>query len=159
MSKTAKLNNYINQLEAFISQHETINPSVSKATIGWQIDHSLKVLNNVCIAVKSSDPKTYKKNMKFLGKLLLFLGKFPRGKARAPKHVLPPETITKQDLISQVVDAKNNIETIASLPQNAYFKHPMFGHINTKRVTRFLEVHTKHHLKIIDDILNIRHES
>lgn len=153
MSQTAKLNTYIKRLESYIPQYEFSNPKVSKATMAWQIDHSLKVINNVCSALQSSDPETFENNMSFLGKFLLLFGKFPRGKAKAPKHVLPPENITKDDLISQVKTAKQNIETINILPKNAYFKHPMFGHINTKRVVRFLEVHTNHHLKIVDDML------
>ena len=153
MSSTVKLANYIKVLESHIPKYEVTNSKVSKATIGWQIDYSLKVINNVCLATQNSDPETFKNNMSFLGKLLLFLGKFPRGKAKAPKHVRPPEIIIKEDLVSQVTDAKQNIETISKLPKNAYFAYPMFGHVNTTRVVRFLEVHTKHHLKIIEDML------
>lgn len=84
---------------------------------------------------------------------MLKLGFFPRGKAKAPKHVKPPEVILKEDLILQVNLAKTNIRTIVSLDKNAYFKHPLFGNINTKRVNRFLLIHTNHHLKIINDVL------
>lgn len=154
MTPQNKLSDYIKTLESYIPQHEFTNPKVSESTVGWQIDHSLKVINNVCLAMQSSDPNTYKKNITLVGRFLLTLGKFPRGKAKAPKHVRPPEVIEKADLINQVANAKKNIETINSLPQNAYFKHPMFGHINKKRVTRFLEIHTKHHLKIISDMTN-----
>ena len=34
------------------------------------------------------------------------LGKFPRGKAKAPKHVKPPEVIEKEALVKQIKDAK-----------------------------------------------------
>ena len=151
MSK--KIFNYINELESHVPNFEISNLDISKSTVGWQIDHSLKVINNVCIAMHSSDPNTFKNNMSFLGKFLLTIGKFPRGKANAPKHVRPPEIIKKDELINQVEDAKVNLATIETLPRNAYFKHPMFGHINKKRVLRFLEIHTNHHLKIIRDIL------
>ena len=97
--------------------------------------------------------REYTNNFKFLGKIFLTLGYFPRGKGKAPKHVKPPEVILKEDLISQVEAAKSNIKILGSLDTNSFFKHPLFGNINTKRVYRFLEVHTKHHLKIIDDIL------
>ncbi|MFD1062902.1 DUF1569 domain-containing protein [Winogradskyella litorisediminis] len=152
MASNNKLATYINRLESYIPQHKFTNTKISKATIGWQIDHSLKVINNVCLAMQSSDPNTFEKNMTFIGKFLLTLGRFPRGKAKAPKHVRPPEIIEKEALIKQIADAKKNIESINTLPANAYFKHPMFGHINKKRVTRFLEIHTKHHLNIIKDM-------
>ena len=152
-----KIKQYINTLETHIANHETNNPKVSKATIGWQIDHSLKVINNVSKALQSSDPSEYKKNFSFLGKVFFILGTFPRGKARAPKHVKPPEVILKKDLISQVEEAKANVKTIKDLNANAFFKHPLFGNVNKKRVNRFLEIHTNHHLKVINDILNVRH--
>ena len=148
-----KINLLLNSLEAHIKNHSVSNPKISKVDIAWQIDHSLKVINNVIIALQKSDPNSYKNNFSFLGKLFFKLGFFPRGKAKAPKHVKPPEVILKEDLISQMQLAKTNVETIASLDKNAYFKHPLFGNINTTRVYRFLVLHTNHHLKIINDIM------
>lgn len=149
-----KIKQLVLNLEDQIKNHEVINPKISKATIGWQIDHSLKVINSVAKALQTSDSKLYVNNFSFLGKLFFTLGFFPRGKAKAPKYVRPPETILKEDLIAQVQLAKSNIETLKDLDENAFFKHPLFGNINKKRVHRFLELHTNHHLKIINDILS-----
>ncbi|WP_299127867.1 DUF1569 domain-containing protein [uncultured Winogradskyella sp.] len=153
MKNNQKLSKYLDTLESHIPKFEEKNPNISKSTIGWQIDHSLKVINNVSIALQSSDPNQYKNNFSFLGKLFFTLGFFPRGKAKAPKYVRPPETILKEDLITQVQLVKSNIESLNSLDKNAFFKHPLFGNINMTRVYRFLELHTHHHLKIIEDIL------
>jgi len=143
----------LNSLEAHIANHSVSNPKISDADIAWHIDHSLKVINNVISALQKSDPNSYKNNFSFLGKLFFKLGFFPRGKAKAPKHVKPPEVILKKDLISQIQLAKTNVETTVNLDKNAYFKHPLFGNINTTRVYRFLVLHTNHHLKIINDIM------
>jgi len=143
----------LNSLEAHIENYNVSNPKISNVDIAWHIDHSLKVINNVISALQNSDPNSYKNNFSFFGKLFFKLGFFPRGKAKAPKHVKPPEVILKEDLISQIQLAKTNVETIASLDKNAYFKHPLFGNINTTRVYRFLVLHTDHHLKIINDIM------
>ena len=148
-----KVNSALEKLEVHIENHTVSNPKVSKSDIAWHIDHSLKVINNVSIALQKSEPKVYKDNFSFLGKVFFTLGFFPRGKAKAPKHVKPPEVILKEDLISQIQLAKTNIRTIASLNKNAFFKHPLFGDINTSRVNRFLVLHTNHHLKIIEDIM------
>ena len=148
-----KIKQLLLDLDEQIENHEIINPKISKATIGWQIDHSLKVINNVANALQTSDPKLYENNFSFLGKLFFILGFFPRGKAKAPKHVKPPEIILEKELIAQVQLAKSNIETLNTLEVNTFFKHPLFGNVNTKRVHRFLEIHTNHHLKIIKDIL------
>ena len=148
-----KINLLLNSLEAHIENHTVSNPKISKGNTAWHIDHSLKVINNVCFALQKSDPTLYKNNFTFLGRLFFKLGFFPRGKAKAPKYVIPPEIILKEDLISQIQLAKTNVETIVNLDKNAYFKHPLFGDINTTRVYRFLVLHTNHHLKIINDIV------
>jgi len=148
-----KVNLVLSRLESHIENHEVSNPKVSKANVAWHIDHSLKVINSVNKALQASDPSTYKNNFSFLGKVFFALGFFPRGKGKAPKHVKPPEVVTKEDLITQIELAKTNLEAIANLNSNAYFKHPLFGNVNTKRVSKFLVLHTNHHLKIIEDIL------
>ncbi|SDR82067.1 Protein of unknown function [Formosa sp. Hel1_31_208] len=147
------LNLALTNLEPHIENHSVSNLKISKGNLAWHIDHSLKVVNTVIIALQKSDPNSYKNNFSFLGKLFFKLGFFPRGKAKAPKYVKPPEVILKEDLISQMQRAKANVETISSLDKNAYFNHPLFGNINTKRVTYFLALHTNHHLKIINDIV------
>jgi hypothetical protein len=154
MTNTHKLFKYLDKIESNIPKFEEKNLKVSKTNIGWQIDHSLKVINSVIKTLQSSDPTLYKNDFKLLGKLFFTLGFFPRGKAKAPKYVRPPEVIIEENLISQVQLAKFNIESLKNLDPNAFFKHPLFGNINTKRVHRFLELHTNHHLKIIEDILS-----
>jgi len=154
MNQSKRITSNINQLEDYIAKHQVKNLKVSKSTVGWQIDHSLKVINRVVNTLQSSDPSLYRNNFSFLGRFFFAFGFFPRGKAKAPKYVRPPETILENDLISQIQLAKSNIETINTLDENAFFKHPIFGNINKKRVVRFLELHTNHHLKIIKDILN-----
>ena len=148
-----KLHVLIQSLEAHAEHHEFSNPKVSKANIAWHLDHSCKVINSVVLSLQSSDPKLYENNFSFLGKLFFTLGFFPRGKAKAPKYVRPPEVILKEELTNQLELAKTNIETISGLDKNAYFKHPIFGNINTTRVYRFLEMHTNHHLKIMNAVM------
>ena len=119
----------------------------------WHLDHSLKVINAVVKNMEQSDPSLYKDNFSFVGKLLLAFNYFPRGKAKAPKHVKPPETILKEAIILQLDVAKKNVKEIENLNNNAYFKHPMFGNVNKARVFSFLKAHTNHHLKIVKSIL------
>ncbi|WP_431133528.1 DUF1569 domain-containing protein [Psychroserpens mesophilus] len=148
-----KLHIALEAMETHIENHTVSNIKTSHANVAWHIDHSLKVINKVIASLQSSDPKTFKNDFSFLGKVFFTLGFFPRGKAKAPKYVKPPEVILKEDLIAQTELAKANVKTIADLNKNAYFKHPLFGNVNTKRVSRFLYLHTNHHLKIINDIL------
>lgn len=153
MQSTKTLENKLYQIESYLSHYDRKKTKVSKVTVGWQLHHSLKVINAIVVAMQKSNPKLYKDNFSFLGKVLLKLNYFPKGKAKAPKHVMPPETVSKAAIISQLALAKEHIKQIESLDENVFFKHPMFGNINKKRVVPFLNTHTNHHLKIVKSIL------
>jgi hypothetical protein len=153
MNSKTRLTSYLQELESLVPKYDLKSPKVSRSTIGWQIDHSLKVINMVSKALIASDPKLYKNNFTLIGRLLLWLGYFPRGKAKAPKQVQPSEVISIEDLKSQIKEARAQMESLAHLEKNAHFNHPLFGTINLDKAIRFLEVHTQHHLKIIRDML------
>ncbi|EGV42124.1 DUF1569 domain-containing protein [Bizionia argentinensis JUB59] len=148
-----KIDNLINILENNIENRDMANSKVSKANVAWHIDHSFKVINGVIKTLQTSDSSLYKNNFSFLGKLFFSLGFFPRGKAQAPKNVKPPEIILEEDLINQLEQSKILIKALPDLDKNAFFKHPMFGDINKPKIYRFLELHTNHHVKIINEIM------
>jgi hypothetical protein len=147
------LKNQLSQIDALIPLINKSNPKVSKSNVGWQLDHALKVFNAVCDWTEKSNPKDYKWTFNFWRSILFPLGFIPRGKAKAPKLVLPPENIKPEDLKSQIKTARNHVESLKKLPKKAYFKHFVFGMLPKKQTLRFLEMHTKHHLKIVRDIL------
>ena len=88
-----------------------------------------------------------------LGRFCLFTRYIPRGKGKAPKIVMPTDDIKEEQLRDQLSLARKNIDDISSINGNATFKHPYFGVLNKKQTIKFVEVHTKHHLKIMRDIL------
>ncbi|MFT6065240.1 MAG: hypothetical protein ACJAQX_001109 [Polaribacter sp.] len=140
-------------IKDFIKFKERENLSVSKASVGWHLDHSLKVINSVCATLGVSNANDYKKEFNGLRILTFTLGFFPRGKAKSPKRVLPPAIIKKKDIENQLEEAIKNIASIQELQENQYFTHPLFKQLNKKQTVRFLKLHTNHHLKIIRDIL------
>lgn len=148
-----KLSKYLDELEAYIPAFKIQNTAISKSTVGWQVDHSLKVINGVVETLKKA-PTNKRPNISMYGRVFLALRYFPRGKARAPKYVLPPETIEKEALEKQLDEAKKSIQLSSSIHPKVTFKHPYFGVLNRAQTITFIEVHTKHHLKIIRDILN-----
>ena len=147
-----EIDELINQLEANIEFENLTDLTISKVAVGWHIDHSLKVLNGVIAVLKNSNPEEYKKKFNLMKELIFLLGFIPRGKAKAPKAVRSFEIITKEDLLSQVAIAKKNSSEIQNLNPKSFFKHPYFNDLNLKETLYFLKLHTKHHLKIINDI-------
>ncbi|WP_293873547.1 DUF1569 domain-containing protein [Flavobacterium sp.] len=148
-----KLNSLIDQLESHIADFEKTNSAVSTSTIGWQIDHSFLVINKVVSDIKNSNPENYKWKFNWKRSLIQIINKIPRGKAKAPQVVQPTESSSIEKLTEKFDLAKKSIAELELLPATSYFKHPYFGDLNLKSAIWFLKLHTKHHLKIIKDIV------
>jgi len=140
-------------IEKHLNHLETANTTVSHVSIGWHIDHSLKVINSISNALTTSNPSDYKNTLSLIAKVLLLFKYIPRGKGKAPKQVLPPKKITLQEIETQLSDAKVNIKAISNLDKNAHFNHPYFGNMRRDTAVKFIKMHTNHHLKIVRDIL------
>lgn len=152
-----QLMNSINPILAILSSKindfEQMNIDVSKSSVGWHIEHSLKTIDQIITACKKSDPSTYQWKFKLNRFLILdVLQKIPRGKAKAPKVVRPEGEISKESLQIHLEKVSQNLENWNGLDKNVHFPHPFFGILNKKETEKFLALHTNHHLKIIEDI-------
>lgn len=147
-----QLQSILDQLESHIPDFEKTNSVVSQSTIGWQIDHSLLVINNVVDRLKDSNPASYQWRFKWIRIYIKITNKIPRGKVRVPKSVNPIDIATIEELQTKLELARKNITDISTLPAKSYFTHPFFGDLKLKSAIWFLKLHTKHHLKIIKDI-------
>ena len=141
------------ELESHISNFEKTNPNVSNSTVGWQIDHCLLVINGIIGQIEISDPLKFQPKWTFPKFMVFTTGKIPRGKAKAPKVVIPTQVATQEELLAKLAAAKNNVLKLDSFSENQFFNHPFFKDLNVKQTKKFLTIHTKHHLKIIEDIL------
>lgn len=149
----AILNNLLNEIEHNVPNKEMSNSKVSKVNVGWQLDHSLKVINGVCTILLKTKHEKYKRDFNFWRLILFPFGYIPRGKAKAPKIVQPDGHISVEDLHAQLEIARKHLDKISPLPKKSYFIHHIFGTLSKRQTLRFLEIHTKHHLKIVNDIL------
>lgn len=148
------LQNLLQQIENHIPHFEKINPEVSQSTVGWQLDHSLLVINGVITQLKNATPENYKWKFKWIRLVIQTTNKIPRGKVRVPKSVKPTDVATIEDLKIKLEQAQKGISDLEKLHPNSYFTHPIFGDLNLKASIWFLKLHTKHHLKIVNDIIN-----
>ncbi len=147
------LHHILLQLENHIPNLDKTNSKVSNSTVGWQIDHSLLVINSIVEQLEISNPNEFQPKWNFPKFMVFTTGKIPRGKAKAPKVVIPTQVATQEELKDKLETAKNNILKLNSFSENSFFKHPFFKDLNVKQTEKFLVIHTKHHLKIIQDIL------
>jgi hypothetical protein len=147
------LHHLLLQLDNHIPNLEKTNPNVSISTVGWQIDHCLLVINGIISQLEISNPTEFQPKWNFPKFMVFTTGKIPRGKAKAPKVVMPIQVATQNELKAKLEVAKNNVLKLDSFSENQFFNHPFFKDLNVKQTKRFLTIHTKHHLKIIEDIL------
>jgi len=147
------LKNELAEIARLIDQDDKKNSTVSEKGIYWHLDHSLIILINVSKVLKKSDLSDYKSTFNFTRSLIFTLNFIPRGKGKAPKSVYPLDDITKEELLKQFEEAKQQINSIKDLPPKNNFKHPLFGILNLKQTKKFLRLHTDHHLKICRDIV------
>jgi hypothetical protein len=141
-------------LEEYLPHHQAAAPDVSKASVGWHLFHSLKVIASVSKALSLSDPENYQPQENAMRNQVFATGQLKRGVAQAPKSALPPESFSEEEIRNIMAKATEKLEIVQSLPDNAFFTHPSFGNLNKADTLRFLEIHTNHHLAIIRDIVD-----
>jgi hypothetical protein len=145
----------LDQVESRISLFSNENSAISKSNVGWHIEHSLLTLNGVTKFLTHSNPKDYKWKFNFIRIIVLKTGKIPRGKAKAPQIVVPKDTISKTQLLANLEQTRKLILELETISNDHYFEHPFLGKLKKKAAIRFLEIHTNHHLKIIEDIIKL----
>jgi len=143
----------IDEVELNIINRDARNTSISQVDVAWQLDHILKVINRISDTIIQSNPSDYISNINAGRVFTLTGGYIPRGVAQSPKVVRPPDVIKTDDLFLQINEARVAIQQLKTLSKNANFTHFAFGQMNKGQTIRFLEVHTRHHLKIVRDIL------
>jgi hypothetical protein len=147
-----KLTTQLTDLGSKIEVQALLNTKVSESSVGWHIEHSLLVIDNIINALNHSEPSKFKQKFNFLRLIVMNIGHFPRGKAKSPKHSIP-QSFNNESLKVHLKNTLEKIKTLGTIPKDKYIIHPIFGHIRTNDSIRFLEIHTNHHVKIMNDIL------
>ena len=141
------------ELANYIADHNQSNQAISEVAVGWHLEHSLLVIKQITATVAQSEPKLYKSKFN-VKRFVVFLTKIiPRGKAKAPKVVIPADEITIETLQESLKNTYQAIAYLKDCQEHQYFMHPFFGQLNKKQTIKLLAIHTQHHLKIIRDIL------
>jgi hypothetical protein len=147
-----KLLKQIKELESKIPNQEDYNPEISKSNVGWHIEHILLTNKMILEAVEKSNPADYTWSFKLPRIVVFTMNKIPRGRAKAPKVVVP-KTYDEQTLLEHLKIVTLKIQALENMSSDKYFDHPYFGNLRLNKTIKFLEIHTKHHLEIINDII------
>lgn len=148
------LSEHFMKIEQYLEKRDARKTEVSHADVAWHLDHILKVIDRLYGGVEASKAEDFPGSRFSVQKEIVFLlGDFPRGVAQAPESVTPPETILTEDIIRQLEDVKERLSKASQLDPDQFVEHPVFGPMGRNEALRFIEIHTDHHFKIIEDIL------
>lgn len=147
------LDDELDRIQKYFEQRHSHNPKVSQANVAWHLDHSLKTINRISERLMASNPKDYHSKFNVQRIVVHTTGRIPRGVAQSPQSVRPPSEVQLDSLRLQLAAARKNLREISQLEAHAFFAHPVFDHLDRDQSRRFLDIHTNHHLKIIEDIL------
>ncbi len=93
-----------------------------------------------------------------IGRFVLGTGYIPRGIGKAPSAALPDTPIKIERLREGLETQIRHLDAIETERKEAVrstqqFRHPQFGFLTPRQWIRFVHVHTRHHMKIVRDIL------
>lgn len=138
-------------------------PTVSKWSIVQHLDHILlvngSVLRNIGrILGETGENVENTGRPSWLGVLVLVSGRIPRGKGRAPDAVIPPSQPQRGEVRTSTEKSKQQLDALRSQAnalgrQRGRIRHFVFGELNAAQWLRFASIHTRHHLRIIRDVL------
>ncbi len=147
------LQHLLNELEQHIIHVDAVNSTVSQASVGWHIEHTLLTLNGIMEALVNAKPEAYKPTFNFIRFIIFTTKKIPRGRGKSPEAVQPKNSISVETLTQHMLKTRAQIKTLETLDNRQFFAHPFFGHLKLTKTITFLDIHTKHHLSIIKDII------
>ncbi len=141
------------EIEQYIPHASKAADKVSKRGVDWHLDHTLRIILSICRTLKESRPENYRPRFNLIGFLILKTGYIPRGKAKAPRAFDSKKRVSEERLRGLLEEARGELRDIEGLPPKSFFPHPYFGDLNLKQSHRFIVVHSRHHLKIVRDIV------
>ena len=87
-------------------------------------------------------------------RLILLTGIIPRGRGKSPNAVIPNDQTTESALRELLAEASFSAQKAAESDCDCWWKHFAFGVMKRDEALKFVEIHNKHHLKIVSDILS-----
>lgn len=131
---------------------------VSQWSVGMHVHHACRASTGIAKALERSEPPVPPLEENERRDELLSTGRIPRGAAEAPEIALPQEGIAGDDLAEQIARCEEALARALALPTDRWFRHFALGVLDRDSSLRFIEVHHRHHLGIIRDILK-KHRS
>lgn len=139
--------------------HGAEAPAVSKWTVGKQLEHLMlsdqAILDRFDRLVDGSEGPA-SGGLTLVGRVVLVTGFIPRGAGKAPGAVIPAgrDPADIEAGLRRLAERMEELSEQLPLLEDAGWRcrHPYFGALDIGGWMRFMDVHHRHHLKIVRDI-------
>jgi len=141
-------------LAAVVPESDVRVPSVSEWSIGMHVHHCCLSMLGISRALVASTPPPPRSRPPWITSVILLTGRIPRGRAQAPRAVIPLAPTAQADLLELLNESGRQLDLVTRLDPQAWFKHFELGVLRRDRALRFIHVHNEHHVRIVSDILS-----
>jgi len=109
------------------------------------------------------DTKSSSGKLQWRAWFILFFGRFPYGKIKAPEKIAAMvQKISTEEARNGIIKLQGRILEMVNLVRESSpkqkIKHPRLGLLNARQWFRFIEIHTVHHLKQLQRINSMLNE-
>jgi hypothetical protein len=155
MNRLDSLRGQLEKLDSYAQKPNQLATNVSKWSVYHQIEHILLTNNKISELIEKGVAPEQIKSRTLPSYFIFAIGYLIRGFATAPELVIP-NGVSQLELVSLLKLYEEHLEKIKlsnELDSDLVVgNHPYFGGLNRSEWIRFMEIHTNHHLKIINDI-------
>ena len=158
----AALDNYRAQLDIIPDEQFTETPPGGGWSYAEVYSHILQATLGSAIALERcshNNCEPTSKGLTFLGRFMMFTGRFPPVRVKVPQAVaakIPATKISKEDAKNLLIKCRKRIEdTTLLLKQStstSRYKHARLGMLNANQWFKFIRIHAEHHLKQLERI-------
>ena len=158
----AALDNYRAQIDEIPDEWFTETPAEGAWSFAEVYSHIMQATLGSSIAMERcvhNNCEPTLKGLTFLGRWVLFTGRFPPVKVKVPPSVhakYPVVKVSKEDAKNLIIKCRKRLEgtmhLIKEAPPNARFKHPRMGMLDAAQWLKFIRIHLQHHLKQLERI-------
>ncbi|NNE43457.1 MAG: hypothetical protein HKN12_04560 [Gemmatimonadetes bacterium] len=152
MNPTLRQRFRLEELRRAAESPDVVVPEISAATVGWHVHHLCLSMTGISKALlKCTTPP--EEPMLESTRSLLDGGTIPRGAAETPDVARPRTEATAAELAAMLDESERLLGLAAETAPDTWFRHVVLGPLRRDDALRFAEVHNRHHLEIIQDLL------
>jgi len=148
-----KLSHQLTELEGFAPSAFVRQASVSKWSVGQQIEHTLIAISGMILALRKEHPGTGSREPNMYRDTVMASKQFPRGQIEAPAISRPSENPSPEFLEKLLLKTRNRVGNPLEISEKATLIHPIMDVMYRDEAIEFMTIHTEHHLVIIREIL------